>query len=155
MLMRSFVLAALAALASASPISVPSNAKEDANGGTPVVEQSISSDLFRRCTAVVSQDHMNSFSNGSSSSVDSTVSEFDSRAQLTCSNDGLAQRDIGDCRVSQSKGIRSAHNCPGKYYLCVTRMTSCDCRGVCTTRPVVNCKKVGSFATAEGGECFL
>jgi hypothetical protein len=52
--------------------------------------------------------------------------------------------------ISQSKGVRNTHNCPGKYYSCVTRISSCDCRGICMPRPVLNWEKVGSFATRKG-----
>ncbi|KAJ3206285.1 hypothetical protein HDU67_008285 [Dinochytrium kinnereticum] len=66
--------------------------------------------------------------------------------QLTCRNDGKLKRTLDrlmpGCDPAKSKGFRSAHNCPGKNYLCVI-----DGKGVCGPK--------GNFPTAEGGECFL
>lgn len=62
-------------------------------------------------------------------------------------------RDIGNCLVSNWKGTRSQHNCPGKYYL------SCEKRvGYCgQTSNTCQCYSINNSAVAgcENGGCFL
>ena len=79
-------------------------------------------------------------------------------AQTTCVFSGAPQKDIGDCRISQSKGKLSAHNCPtkgNKYYLCRRQVQTCGACS-CTARYETSCNAVSYWAKQndEGGYCY-
>jgi len=89
-----------------------------------------------------------------------TASPLSNRAQNLCGNEGKQQRDIGDCRVSQSiKFPMGAHNCAnanGKYYSCITYtfLTPNSPKNPPAKVPHYHCERVQNWIGWEKGECF-